>query len=326
MSHLTVPVSQAPLSDDDQLAAGDDQVRPFLLESSGIRGRLLRLGPLVDTIVTRHDYPASLGRLLAELLALTGALSSLLKYDGVFTAQIKGDGPVSMMVADVSAEDSLRGYAAYDAARLTAALERDGTASMQSLLGRGHFAFTVDAGPEGERYQGIVELAGANLADCLQHYFLQSDQVQSGIVLAADRIGDAWRAGALILQRIPEEGADRLALSSIEDEEAWRRAMVLQVTCSPQELLDPELPADDLLYRLFHEEGVRAFKPRPLDGRCRCSRQRLEGLLVALPAEDVATMKVDGEVQATCEFCSTIYRFDEAALADLLSGTGTNIG
>ena len=104
------------------------------------------------------------------------------------------------------------------------------------------------------------------------------------------------------------------ALSSIEDEEAWRRAMVLQVTCSPQELLDPELPADDLLYRLFHEEGVRAFKPRPLDGRCRCSRQRLEGLLVALPAEDVATMKVDGEVQATCEFCNTIYRFDEAAL------------
>jgi molecular chaperone Hsp33 len=116
-----------------------------------------------------------------------------------------------------------------------------------------------------------------------------------------------------------------LALSSIEDEEAWRRAMVLQVTCSPLELLDPELPADDLLYRLFHEEGVRAFEPRPLDGRCRCSRQRLEALLVALPAEDVATMKVDGEVQATCEFCNTIYRFDEAALAVLLSGTGTGV-
>jgi len=306
---LTVPVSQAPLSDDDQLAAGDDQVRPFLLESSGIRGRLLRLGPLVDTIVARHDYPAPLGRLLAELLALTGALSSLLKYEGVFTAQIKGDGPVSMMVADVSAEDSLRGYAAYDAARLTAALERDGTATMQSLLGRGHFAFTVDAGPEGERYQGIVELAGANLADCLQHYFLQSDQVQGGIVLSADLIGNQWRAGALILQRLPEEGGVEQPISNIDDEDGWRRAMTLQVSCTPEELLDPALSAHDLLFRLFHEEGVRVFQPRSLTGNCRCSRERVSNVLNSLPNEHLEELKVEGVISATCEFCSEIYQF-----------------
>lgn len=302
------------MPDADELQDGDDRVRPFLLESSGIRGRLLRLGALVDVIVSRHAYPELLAGLLAELLALTAALSSLMKYDGVFTAQMKGDGPVSLMVSDVSAAGSLRGYASFDAARLDALMAENPAPGLASLLGKGYFAFTVDGGPGGERYQGIVELKGESLSDCLQHYFLQSDQVQSGIVLAAGRVGGAWRAGALILQRIPEEGGAGAPLSSIEEEDAWRRAMVLQVTCSAEELLDPQLAGDSLLYRLFHEEGVRVFPARGLNGDCRCSRARLETLLTAMPDEDVEAMKVDGVVEATCEFCNTTYRFDEAAL------------
>ena len=312
-------VSDLTSSDSDETPCGDDQVRPFLLESSGIRGRLLRLGPLVDNIVSRHDYPEPLARLLAELLALTGALSSLLKYDGVFTTQMKGEGPVGLMVSDVSAQGSLRGYASYDAEALQSLLAAKPAAGLQDMLGKGHFAFTVDGGPQGERYQGIVELKGERLADCLQHYFLQSDQVQSGIVIAAGRSAGGWRAGALILQRIPEEGGESLPLSSIEDEDAWRRAMILQVTCSPEELLDPELPNDQLLYRLFHEEGVRAYQARDLDDRCRCSRERLEALLAAMPPDDVESMKVDGVVEATCEFCNQTYRFDEQNLAKLLT-------
>lgn len=321
-------VSSLTLTDDDgleggdlpagELPGGDDRVRPFMLESSGIRGRLLRLGPLADGIVSRHDYPEPLAALLAEMLALTGALSSLMKYDGIFTAQIKGDGPVSMMIADVSAKGSLRGYAAFNAEALDALLAAQPMPSLTALLGKGYFAFTVDGGPEGERYQGIVELQGESLADCLQHYFLQSDQVQSGIVLAADRVEGSWRAGALILQRIPETGGDGPALSSIEDEDAWRRAMVLQVTCSAEELLDPRLPGDDLLFRLFHEEGVRVFAPRALDGKCRCSRERLETVLSAMPAADVEDLKVNGAVEANCEFCNTTYRFAESDLAALL--------
>ena len=167
-------------------SARDDQIQPFLLESSGIRGRLLRLGGLGNTIVLRHDYPAPLARLLAEMLALSGALSSLLKYEGVFTAQAKGDGPVSLLVADVTAEGNLRGYASFDEDRLGELLNRDEAPSFQEMMGKGYFAYTVDLGSTQERYQGIVELKGERLSDCLQHYFLQSDQVQSGIVLSAD--------------------------------------------------------------------------------------------------------------------------------------------
>jgi molecular chaperone Hsp33 len=298
-------------------SAGDNHTQPFLLESSGIRGRLLRLGSVADTILSRHDYAEPLAGLLGEMLALTGALSSLLKFEGVFTAQAKGDGPVSLLVSDITADGNIRGYASCDPDRLVALLAETPDPGLDALMGKGYFAYTVDMAKSGERYQGIVELAGKTLADCLQHYFLQSDQVQSGIVLASRRIGGRWRSGALVLQRVPEEGGGPAPLSNIDDEEAWRRAMILQVTCSAEELLDPDLPAHDLLYRLFHEEGVRVFAPRPVKAECRCSRARIESVLAAMPREDVAAMKADGVVEATCEFCNTHYRFDEEALAAL---------
>lgn len=299
-------------------SAVDDQTQPFLLESSGIRGRLLRLGAVADTILSRHDYVEPVAALLGEMLALSGALSSLLKFEGIFTAQAKGEGPVGLLIADVTAEGHVRGYASCDQERLEALLMANPRPGLSALMGTGYFAHTVDIEGSGERYQGIVELSGETLADCLQHYFLQSDQVQSGIVLAARRIAGHWRAGALVLQRVPEEGGDTAPLSSIDDEEAWRRAMVLQVTCTPEELLNPELPAHDLLYRLFHEEGVRVFAPRPLKAECRCSRERIEKVLAAMSPEDIREMTVDGVVEATCEFCNTRYRFEEDFLARLL--------
>jgi molecular chaperone Hsp33 len=301
-------------------SARQDEIQPFLLESSGIRGRLLRLGPVADTILRRHDYPAPVASLLGEMLALTGALSSLMKYEGVFTAQAKGDGPVSLLVSDVTAEGDLRGYAAVDAERLAGLLDSGRDVGLEELMGEGYFAYTVDRGPGRERYQGIVALSGRTLADCLQHYFLQSDQVQSGILLAAERVEDSWRAGALILQRIPEAGPQEPPLSSVEDEDSWRRAMTLQVTCTRHELLDCTLSSHDLLFRLFHEEGVRVFDPRPVSAACRCSRRRLEQVLAAMPREDLASMTVDGVIEARCEFCSARYLFDEDALATLFEG------
>lgn len=297
------------------LEAGDDHVQPFLLEVSGIRGRLLRLGPLVQAILARHAYPEPVARLLGEMLALTGAMASLMKFEGVFTVQIKGDGPVGLMVADVTDAGDLRGYAAFDKDRLDA-LEGANPPAFEALVGKGYFAFTLDRGAEHDRYQGIVELRGEGLADCLQHYFLQSDQVQSGIVLAADRVAGQWRAGALILQRVPDEGGQPFpGGGDPEEEEAWRRAMILQVTCSDKELLDPALPNNDLLYRLFHEEGVRVFTARPLTGACRCSRKKLEGVLKVMEPADLEALKVEGRIAATCEFCSRAYEFDAADLA-----------
>ncbi len=291
----------------------DDFVRPFLLEVPGLRGRLVRLGPLADRILSRHAYPEAVARLLGELLALSAGLSSTLKFDGVFSLQTKGDGPVPLMVADVTTEGELRGYADFDAAKLEALQDALGAEPpvAASLLGAGYLAFTVDQGENTERYQGIVELDGAQLSDIVQHYFRQSEQFNAAIKRAAGKVGGVWRAGALILQQLPEEGEAWLGSGEEDD---WRRSVVLMSTCSEQELLDPELAADDLLYRLFHEERVRVYRPRSLLEGCRCSRARIETVLRAMSEDDLEYMKVDGEVIVTCQFCNIDFRFGAEAL------------
>ncbi len=287
-----------------------DQVQPFLIEASGIRGRLLRLEGVCGRILARHAYPEAVGRLLAEMLALCGALASLIKYDGVFTLQASGDGPLRMMVVDVTSAGEMRGYAGFDEAQVDALIaEGGGQPTVPQLFGKGHLAFTVDQGSYSERYQGIVALDGATLAECLQHYFMQSEQLQSGIVLAAGQRGPHWVSAALVLQRLPEE-----AVHAIEDEDDWRRAMVLQASCTEDELLDDRLSFHDLLFRLFHEEGVRVFDARPLTDGCRCSREKLEKVLRTMPRAEIEDLKVDGAVEVTCEFCTTRYRFDDGDL------------
>ena len=285
-------------------------VQPFLLESSGIRGDLVRLAAVAEHIVTRHAYPGPLAALLVEMLTLTAMLSSRMKYDGVFSLQTSSDGPVRLMVSDMTSNGHLRGYAGFDATRLTAAAP-----GVAALLGQGHLAYTVDQGLDMERYQGIVALSGATLADCLQHYFLQSEQIQTGLMVVSGNAGGSWRAAGLILQRLPEE-AVRAAVAG-PDDDAWRRAMVLQASCTEAELLDPGLPVNTLLYRLFHEEGVRAFRRRPLVARCRCARTRLEETLRSLPRVEIEDLKVDGEVIVTCEYCNRRYHCDDAALAGI---------
>lgn len=293
----------------------DDLVQPFLLESSGIRGNLVRLGPVVHEILNRHDYPAPVASLLGEMLTLTALLAGLIKHDGIFSLQTKGNGAISMMIADVTSDGDLRGYAAFDEVRLAAvatAARVPELPGVPEFLGTGYLAFTADPGPPADRYQGIVELTGDTLAECLQHYFRQSEQVQSGLLVATGRVDGAWRAAGLILQRLPGAGP---AHGQPVDEDAWRRAMILQASCTQAELLGPDLAANDLLYRLFHEEGVRVFRRRAVRAGCRCSRSRLEDTLRALPRQEVEDLRVDGEVVVTCEFCNRRYGFDAAALA-----------
>jgi molecular chaperone Hsp33 len=284
-----------------------DLVQPFLIESSGIRGRLLRLEGVCDSILGRHGYPAPVARLLAEMLALCGGLASLIKYDGIFTLQASGAGPLRMMVVDVTSEGAMRGYAGFDAERIEALVAQAGDSpTVPQLFGEGYLAFTVDQAGYSDRYQGIVALTGDSLADCLQHYFMQSEQLQSGIVLASGKRGGHWVSAALVLQRLPEE-----SVHAIEDEDDWRRAMVLQASCSEDELLDDTLDLNDLLFRLFHEEGVRVFEPRRVSEGCRCSREKLEGVLGSMPRAEIEDLKIDGAVEVTCEFCATVYRFDD---------------
>jgi molecular chaperone Hsp33 len=287
--------------------AGADFIRPFQIEALGIRGRAVRLTAVADEIIRKHAYPAPVARLLAEMLAVSAALASALKYEGVFTLQTKGDGAVRLMVVDMTSAGAMRGYAQFDAAAV-AALPPD--ASLPRLLGAGYLAFTVDQGEDTDRYQGIVELTGATLVECVQHYFQQSEQIQASFKLAAANVAGAWEAAVIMLQRLPAEGAEAVEIA----EEAWRRAVTLLASCTSKELLDTGLPLDNLLFRLFHEDGVRVFNGHTPHAECRCSRGRVESVLLSLPRSELAELEADGALAVTCEFCNTTYRFTLAEL------------
>lgn len=291
----------------------DDIIQTFQIESSNLRGRVARLGSTLDEILARHAYPEPVARLLGETIVLATALAGMLKYDGIFTLQTKGDGPIRLMVADVTSTGDIRGYAQFDEGRL--ASTDAGAGAVPSLLGTGYLAFTVDQGEDTERYQGIVELAGDELTDSIQHYFRQSEQLATGLRVAVRRDAGGWHGGVLLLQRMPEEGGEPMPSSDTEDD--WRRAMVLMSTLTPEELTDAGLPVNGLLYRLFHEEGVRVWPPSPVRAGCRCSRERVETVLRSLPRAELDELKVNDEIRVTCEFCSTTYGFDDADLGRL---------
>ena len=288
-----------------------DLLRPFRLERSQLRGRFVRLGDTVDYVLRAHDYPAAVSDLLGELLVLAGGLAGGLKFDGSFSLQIRGDGPVGLMVADCTNDGRMRGYASFDAERV-AALDAGEPAR---LVGKGILALTVDqAASGGETYQGIVELDGRSLADSMLTYFRQSEQIPTGIrtALGRDPLTGAWRAGAIILQATPGSGPD--AGDVAEDD--WRRTMLLLHTASEAELLD--LSPDDLLWRLFHEEGVRVFEPLGLQAGCSCDEERVVNVLRSFDAGEIEEMRLpDGSISVTCQFCSRRYQFEPKRLATL---------
>lgn len=297
-----------------ELKERPDLLQPFVLEVPGLRGRLIRLGPLAGTILSRHEYPEPVATYLAEMLALASLLSSMLKYEGIFTLQTKSDGPVSLMVVDQTSEGMLRGYAEFNREAVDAlSAEAGERPSVRALMGKGTLAYTVDRGSDEDRYQGIVELKGENLSDCFQHYFRQSEQLKTAVKLASGKVDGAWRSAGLLLQQMPEGEGPDAAFASVEEDD-WRRAVVLMASCTDRELLDPGLSAEDLLYRLFHNERVRVFEPRPLMGGCRCSQTRIERVLASIPRDEIAEMKVDGLVTVTCQFCNVEYRFRDSDL------------
>lgn len=290
----------------------DDTVLPFQLEASSLRGRIARLGPSLNEILNRHTYPQAVGELLGEAMAIASVLGTSLKFKGIFTFQVKSDGAVGMLVCDVSSDGSIRAYAQYD---------KDKLASGEgALLGKGYLAFTADGVKENERYQGIVELDGGNLSDAVQHYFKQSEQIPTGIIVSVgkDTAGN-WRGGCIMLQRMPKEGGVQVATdTSVEDD--WLRAMVLMKSCSVAELTDAALSCSDLLYRLFNQEGVRVYDALPLRHRCRCSDERVMGMIKGLPRNEVEALAVNGVVTVTCEFCNRSYDFNEERLAKIYKG------
>jgi molecular chaperone Hsp33 len=300
-----------------------DHVLPFQLDALGVRGRLVRLGPALDAIIERHGYPLAVARPLAEAMVLCACLATSLKYDGIFTLQISGDGPIRLLVTDLTTDSALRGYAQFDSWKLAVALGAGNTDApdgyVPKLFGNGRLTFTVDQGSHTERYQGIVPLEGPTLADCAHTYFRQSEQLPTGIKIAARRTseqgGAHWRAAALMVQQMPEFDAGRIDVDAEQREDDWRKAVVLMASATEGEMLDPALPDTTLLYRLFHQEKPRQFEVRPLLARCRCSRERIDNVLRSIRREELDDLRdTTGRVAVKCEFCSTEYAYDDGDL------------
>ncbi|HKG74735.1 MAG TPA: Hsp33 family molecular chaperone [Aestuariivirgaceae bacterium] len=304
--------------------APDDLVQAFEVRPLGVRGRVVRLGATVDDILHRHDYPAAVSALLGEAIALTAMLGSALKFEGKFILQAKGDGPVDMLVSDYSTPGSMRGYARFDAAVNNLG---PGDMSAGSLLGTGHLAMTIDQGADMERYQGIVPLHGGSLGDAAHEYFLRSEQIPTRLMLAAGPLisrgkeaREVWRAGGILVQHLPSSGPPSpLSLSSgdapqgmIEshpEDDRWVEARLLVDTVEDHELLDPTITPERLLYRLFHQRGVRVFPAQPVSSRCTCSRERIAAVLRGFSAAEREEMREGDLIKVTCEFCSTSYSF-----------------
>lgn len=295
-------------------------VLPFYLPRRPVRGRLVRLGPLADALLGRHDLPLPVATLLGEALALTAGLATALKFRGSFSLQVKGNGAVPMLLADCTEAGSLRGTARTVPERLAPLLATTPAPSAAALLGQGYLAFTVDQGGDTSPHQGIVALEGDSLAAIAEHYFATSEQLPTLVRLACAHTDAGWRAGALIIQRIGSGGGSEESelveggLSPAEQEDSWQEALLLAQTLRAAELLDDSLPPEQLLWRLFHAQDVSADRARALAYGCRCSRARLAGILEGFPATDLDDMVVDGAIEMTCEFCNLAFRFPRTEL------------
>lgn len=286
-----------------------DRVLPFQIEGFDVHGRVVRLDAVATEVLGRHNYPEAIANLVGEALVLVSMLGSVLKFDGRFVMQTKTDGPVSMLVADYTSDGGIRGYAQFDAEKL-AALQDD---SFTSIMGDGYVAFTIDQGPDMDPYQGIVPVEGHSLSDVALSYFARSEQIPTYIRLSTAPLHKQggqidWRAGGIMVQQTARDGGEVVRGSVSEDD--WRRMGMMLETTSDAELLDSALSEQDLAYRLFHEDGVRGFEPRNLHFACSCSSERVETMLQSLPKADIEEMRQDEETVVTCEFCSTVYRFD----------------
>jgi molecular chaperone Hsp33 len=307
----------------------DDIVTPFEVAKLDLRGRVVRLGPAVDRILTSHAYPPPVAKLLGEAVVLTVMLGSALKIDGRFILQTQGDGPVRMLVVDFTTPGKVRACARFDATRVAEAVAA-GKSDAGHLLGKGHLAMTIDQGPDMSRYQGLVALEGGSLEDAAHEYFHRSEQIPTRVRLAVAeelRAGEGgaihrWRAGGIMLQFLPKsperarvadlhpgDAPEGVEPHVVPEDEAWVEGRALVSTVEDLELIDPALSSERLVYRLFHEPGVRVFRGSPLRAECSCSRETVEAMLKSFSQDDRDHMVEDGKISVTCEFCSANYMF-----------------
>ncbi|MDR3444364.1 MULTISPECIES: Hsp33 family molecular chaperone HslO [Dyella] len=281
----------------------EDVLHRFMLERAGVRGVLVRLGPAWREVAGRSAYPAALRSVLGQTLAASALLTGNIKLDGALSVELKSSGPLRLLFAECTDQGRLRGLARWNDP-LPPTLDL-------AVLPDAYMAITIGNAERGQRYQGLVDLQHPELASALENYFGQSEQLPARIVLAAD----GEHAVGLMLQRLPDEGGH----DAVEDEDAWTRIQHLTATLGQEELLATS--PEQLLYRLYHEESVRLFEPRPLAFGCSCTRDRVEAVLRSLGRDEVeaALEAREGEIEVICEFCAQRYTFDRIDAEHLLS-------
>jgi molecular chaperone Hsp33 len=322
-SDISIP-SRAPAA-----TSADDTVMPFEVSALDLRGRVVRLGPVVDEILEKHNYPAPVAKLLGEAVVLAVMLGSALKIDGRFILQTQTDGPVGLLVVDFTTPGKVRACARFGKEGVAAAVAA-GKADAGALLGKGHLAMTIDQGGDTSRYQGLVALDGGTLEDAAHEYFLRSEQIPTRVRLAvaeelvASESGarHRWRAGGIMLQFLPKsperarvadldpgDVPDGMEVEAAPEDDAWTQGRALLETVEDVELIDPAVSSERLAYRLFHEPGVRVFRSTDVRAQCSCSRDTVEAMLKSFSQDDRDHMVEDGKISVTCEFCSANYVF-----------------
>lgn len=290
---------QPPANSNEML---ENVVLPFMLDSSGVRGRFVRLSDEIHTILSNHSYPELTSRLLGELLVLVSMIGSMLKLNGIISIQVQGDGALSFMAADYTHSGHLRGYAHMNDKKALKEIEGEDKPDIHKIFGKGYIVITVE-NTDDKPYQAIVPLEGETLTECIRQYFYHSDQMEVSISTAISRVSKKWRASGILLQKIAKEGGK----NKKEEEkitEGWNTAKIMLKSVADKELLDKKITLSTILYRLFHEDGVRVYEPQKLKAQCRCSRERMVNALKTLSKDDIEYMKKDGVITVKCHFCN----------------------
>ena len=305
----------------------EDFIQPFTVNKSTVRGRMVRVGDVMDRILTRHNNHALVNKLMGELLTLAAMLSANLPENGILTMQAKGDGPISFLVVDATGKGALRGYSDMSEGGndALAALEKsDKELTLPDLMGTGYLAITLDAG-FGDPYQGIVPLEGASMSEAVTGYFTQSQQIEVKFNIFVglrerDDGSQRWRAGGLMIERIPEEGGnqpEQPERRKTDELSGWSYNALLIDTATEDEMLDTHLAPSALLFRLFNETGVWAGDSITLSSDCRCSREKIKNVFSTMSSDTLEAMKMDGVISVVCQFCKCEETFDDADIAKM---------
>ncbi len=297
-----------------------DNCVSFHINNGAFLGRIVRLDQVINTILTKHQYPVQVSAVVAESTALGALLASTLKYKGLFTLQTKSNGPVPMVVVDVNSEGQIRACATFDEQKILKAQELRKTVGeiepAPHFMGEGILAFTVDQGPETDLYQGIVDLQGKDLSECAMRYFKQSEQIETYLQLflqAPQHPNDGWKSAGVLLQKLPHTGGKTEETAENMDE-AWNQAVVFMQSLQSNEIFNPELSSAEILHRLYHSDNLQITQSREYTFHCRCSREKLLNTLYAMKNEDIEDMCENNKITATCHFCGTQYSFDKGEI------------